>query len=490
LTFSADRKNISSSSSFQIMGKLGEYASDHDIPAHTLLNHEAVTVKEEKQGRYTVVVRDLANNTLRSFTSQFLCVTCGILSTQWSAEERGVKDVKKFKGVVTYGGRHAGQDSAVSRTDLTGKRVVIMGSGSFAAEALEAAERSGAEHITIVGRPRYRWILPFSRQYTISTIANAPMLPWSWKTSFALWYLRKYFYAPCGLSHWAPQTYKVEEMEFSGQCNDGYFRLSHNGKLTTKIDGVDRLDAKEVVLKSGERLPCDMFVVASGCRYNLEPNFLKEMNLGFKDMHNFAFIGPNPRIGCASDFVFAYVPFGPIKQLEMYFHSVDACRQGKEEEVRQALFATPLPNHGEGMHKGGRMAGHYTFFEYNHWYSQLSKAQEARVQSMFKILDVNRGFWGRVGTRVGALAANWIGWLGTAKLAMLELWRYPVFGKGVQDHHFKPKHALLHASTGAVPVSPNSGAGKAAQLAAAKAASAPAVAVAFPSNSKKQKKAN
>lgn len=474
------------------MNKLGNYASDHDIPSHTLFNHEAVTVKEEKQGRYTVIVRDLTTNTLRSFNSQFLCVTCGILSTQWSAEERGVKDLKKFKGVVTYGGRHAGQDSAVSKTDLTGKRVVILGSGSFAAEALEAAERSGAEHITVIGRPRYRWILPFSRQYTISTIANAPFLPWSWKTSFALWYLRKYFYAPCGMSHWAPQTYKVEEMEFSGQCNDGYFRLSHNGKLTTKIDTIERMETNTVVLKSGERLPCDMLVVASGCKYNLEPQFLKELNLGFKDMHNFAFIGPNPRIGCASDFVFAYVPFGPIKQLEMYFHSIDACRQGKEESVRQALFATPLPNHGEGkMHKGGRMAGHYTFFEYNHWYSQLSKAQEARVKSMFQILDVNRGFWGRLATRVSALTANYVGWLGTAKLALLELWRYPVFGKGVADHHYKPKHAILHASTGAVPISATSGAAKAAEIAAKEAPAATGVAAtAAERPSKKQKKAN
>lgn len=52
---------------------------------------------------------------------------------------------------------------------------------------------------------------------------------------------------------------------------------------------------------------------------------------GFKDLHNFAFLGPNPRIGCASDFVFAYVPFGPIQQLKMFFHSVDCCRKGMEK---------------------------------------------------------------------------------------------------------------------------------------------------------------
>ena len=36
------------------------------------------------------------------------------------------------------------------------QNVVIMGSGSFAIEAAEAAARRNAQHITIVSRPRFR----------------------------------------------------------------------------------------------------------------------------------------------------------------------------------------------------------------------------------------------------------------------------------------------------------------------------------------------
>lgn len=108
------------------------------------------------------------------------------------------------------------------------------------------------------------------------------------------------------------------------------------------------------------------------------------------------------------------------------------------QEIRAALKPTPLPNHGEGMHKGGRMAGHYTFFEYEHWWSTLSKAQEARVDSMFRTLDVGRSLWGRILLRVAAAASNYIGWLGTLCLACKELWRYPVYGPGVGDHHHRP----------------------------------------------------
>lgn len=40
---------------------------------------------------------------------------------QCSAEERGVKDVDKFKNTMCYAGKHRGVDSAVGNTDLTGK---------------------------------------------------------------------------------------------------------------------------------------------------------------------------------------------------------------------------------------------------------------------------------------------------------------------------------------------------------------------------------
>jgi cation diffusion facilitator CzcD-associated flavoprotein CzcO len=171
-----------------VLSTLNRFAADHDVPAHTLLSTEAVTVRllEGDKGRYRVTCRNLATGAETTLLAQYLCVTCGILSEQWSAEERGIKGLRRFKGVVTHAGKHRGQDCAVGVNDLTGKRVVIMGSGSFGAEALEAAERSNAEHITVVGRPRHRWILPFSRQYTITAIANAPFLPWSVKSKLAL----------------------------------------------------------------------------------------------------------------------------------------------------------------------------------------------------------------------------------------------------------------------------------------------------------------
>jgi hypothetical protein len=108
---------------------------------------------------------------------------------------------------------------------------------------------------------------------------------------------------------------------------------------------------------------------------------------------------------------------------------------------------TPLPNHGEGAMKGGRQAGHHTFFEYRNWWDTLSIAQHARVESMLSTLDVGRGTSGRIALRVGAAVGNFLGWVGTCWLAILELWRYPVYGPGVKDHH----HKFVRSTDGDLP---------------------------------------
>lgn len=441
-----NRDPLTKNSGRKVLEMLHKYADDHGIPESTMFRTEAVTVhklgNEVKNDKYVykVVVKSLETGKEGVLWTKYLCVTPGILTTQWTAEERGVKGLGDFHGKVTLAGRHEGVDSSVAYTNLSGKEVVILGSGAFAAEAMEAADRSGAKHITILGRSRYRWMLPFSRQYTITSFANAPLIPWSVKYRLALWYLRTFFYKPCGLQHWAPSG-RPEQMDFSGQCNDAYFRLAHQGRLTCLIDGLDRVEGFEAVLKSGKRIRCDMLVIASGCKYNLEPSFLQEMGLGFKDLHNFAFLGPNPRIGCASDFVFAYVPFGPIKQLEMFFHSVACCERGLENDIKNVLLPTPLPNLGGGKASGSnqRVSTHYTFFEYRNWWIGCSRAREAKEKAMLDTLDVGKGFIQRILYRMTAITENLINWLGTVCLAAVELYRYPVYGPGVKDHHYRPQ---------------------------------------------------
>ena len=59
---------------------------------------------------------------------------------------------------------------------------------------------------------------------------------------------------------------------------------------------------------------------------------LASLHAGFTtDLHNFAFLGKNPRLGCASDWVWFNVPHGPLKQIDSFVAAVKACKNGKEE---------------------------------------------------------------------------------------------------------------------------------------------------------------
>jgi hypothetical protein len=402
------------------------------VGAQTCLRTRVEDVRRV-DGGFVLDITDLSTGEDRAIQSRFLCVTCGILThDQWTLGERGVRVERDFRGKIVQAAKMDGEECPLATMDLRNKRVVVLGSGSFAAEAFEAAERAGCDDITVIGRPRYRLVLPFSRQYTVSAIANAPLVPWSLRMRLALHYVKQHFYRPCNLHHWAPSG-DPSSMEFSGQCNDAYFRLSYEGKLKCVVDDLVCLADGTAYLKSGDSLPCDVAVVASGLKYNMKPAFLKSLGTDFTQLHNFAFLGDDPRVGCAADFLFAYVPYGPLKQLDMFFHSIDCCDKGMIDEMRRALRPTPLPNHGEGYLSGGRMAGSYTFFEYAHWWSMSSKAVEARIDAMLRTLDVGRSSWARLTMRLSFVAENTVEWLHCVRRSFAERRRFPVFGDRACD---------------------------------------------------------
>ena len=62
---------------------------------------------------------------------------------------------------------------------------------------------------------------------------------------------------------------------------------------------------------------------------------------GHDQLHNYAFLGPSGRIGTASDVVYAFVPAGPKKQLDMFFHGIE-CRQKGLGEVVYASVSCSL----------------------------------------------------------------------------------------------------------------------------------------------------
>ncbi len=68
---------------------------------------------------------------------------------------------------------------------------------------------------------------------------------------------------------------------------------------------------------------------------------------GFDKLYNYAFLGPSGRIGTASDFVYAFVPHGPKKQLDLVFHAIN-CHQRGLSRVR--IIQSRMPVLGGAHH--------------------------------------------------------------------------------------------------------------------------------------------
>ena len=66
----------------------------------------------------------------------------------------------------------------------------------------------------------------------------------------------------------------------AGQCNDAFFRTSRKKAVTFILDAPMALDETGVLCKSGNHLPADMIVNASGCRFDARPGFLQNLDLG------------------------------------------------------------------------------------------------------------------------------------------------------------------------------------------------------------------
>ncbi|KAK9828833.1 hypothetical protein WJX72_002308 [[Myrmecia] bisecta] len=426
----------------QVLGKIREFAAQHKLSDQASFNTTVVNVKQQGE-RYLIESRDTKTGDPKYLLASFVFVTTGILGRQLTAEERGLTNGSEYQGILTLAGRSEGKDSLVGSTDLTGKDVVIIGSGAFACEAMEAANRNNARHITMISRPRKRWVLPFSRQFTTTFLAYMPLVPWHWKMALTRRYLINRFYKPCGLKHMAPSG-PPSEQDYTGQCNDAFFKLSKSGKVTHLLDSVSRFTKTGVMLKSGGQVKAEMVVIASGCKFEAVPLFMKELKLGFNDLYNLAFMGDSGRIGTASDFVYAFVPEGPKRQIDLFLHSYTCHKQGNMAEFCKVLKPTPIPKE-EGKRAGGRQLGTKTWFETRGRFSVLNYAMQERSEVYYRTMSVGRSLPKRVVLGAGMKLRMVVFWLISCLFAAIETLKHPQSLPGKHPSDVKPGSSKFKA---------------------------------------------
>ena len=79
-----------------------------------------------------------------------------------------------------------------------------------------------------------RWILPFSRQFTVTAITYVPLIPWRWKMACVKHYLRQHFYSQARLSHVAPPETEAR-MDYTGEPSKSWALQMMGGMLFADI---------------------------------------------------------------------------------------------------------------------------------------------------------------------------------------------------------------------------------------------------------------
>ena len=214
-------------------------------------------------------------------------LTCGFLfsCTGYYRYDRGY--LPDFEGMDDFGGTIVHPQFWPEDLDVAGKRVVVIGSGATAVTLVPSlADR--AEHVTMLQRsPTYITSLP-AKNPAVDTIRR--VVPQRWSGDAVRWTMALGTQASYHLSRRRPEMMKralrkgVErhlpegydvETHFTPSYDpwdqrlcvvpDGdLFRAIRTGTASVVTDHIDRFTAEGILLRSGETLPADVVVTATG----------------------------------------------------------------------------------------------------------------------------------------------------------------------------------------------------------------------------------
>ena len=264
-----------------ILKYIREIARDHGIDAKVRYRHRVFSASwSTPDARWTVEAeRGEAKEPVR-FTCNFLWMCSGYYRT-----DEGY--LPEFPGADRFKGRLVHPQKWTDDIDYAGKKVVVIGSGATAV-TLVPAMADKAEHVTMLQR---------SPSYVVARPAQDPIakklrrrLPLGLAYMLTRWknvLLGMYFYQMCkrkpekvkklilgGVRVMLGKDYDVDK-HFSPRYNPwdqrlclvpdaDLFRAIRKKKVTVVTDTIDTFTETGIRLKSGEELPADIIVTATG----------------------------------------------------------------------------------------------------------------------------------------------------------------------------------------------------------------------------------
>ena len=155
-----------------ILDYLDELIDEDDLRKHIRYNHRVTAASWSTQTRrWTVEVTDTATHEVKRYTTAFLWMCAGYYDHDQPHQP-------EWPGLRDYGGQVFHPQRWPEDLDLTGKRVIVIGSGATAATLIPAIAQDAA-HVTMVQRSPSYFLAP-PRQNELAETLRSLDIPEEW----------------------------------------------------------------------------------------------------------------------------------------------------------------------------------------------------------------------------------------------------------------------------------------------------------------------
>ncbi|HVU60090.1 MAG TPA: NAD(P)/FAD-dependent oxidoreductase [Mycobacteriales bacterium] len=265
-----------------ILDYVRETAREGDVERHIRYRTKVERAEwDTATALWTVEARNVATDEVTTYTCRYLFCCAGYYDY-----DNGYRP--DFPGEERFTGPIIHPQFWPEDLDYTGKRVVVVGSGATAITIVPAMAQT-AEHVTMLQRSptyivslpgedalanRLRKHLPASWAYGIVRWKNVLRVLFSFQMSrrkpeWVRWVLRKALEKNEGLSpaeidaNFTP-TYNPWQQRLCAVPDGDFFQAMRDGKVSVVTDHIETFTETGIRLKSGEELPADIVVTATG----------------------------------------------------------------------------------------------------------------------------------------------------------------------------------------------------------------------------------
>ena len=265
----------------EILKYLGEVIEENDLGRHIHYRHRVETARWSSEGRrWTVESTNLATGETVTITAGFLWMCQG-----YYRHGQGYKP--QWEGVESFEGPILHPQEWPDDVDLTGKKVVVIGSGATAATLIPAIADE-AEHVTMLQRTP-TFMMARRNRSDLADQLRALDVPAEWIHEIVRRQMLKMTEAMAGNSI-SPDAMRAfllkaikdelpEDFDVERHFNAPYrpwqqrlailpdgdlFKAIKRGKADVVTDSIERFTEKGIEIGSGELLEADVIITATG----------------------------------------------------------------------------------------------------------------------------------------------------------------------------------------------------------------------------------